>query len=423
MLCLCAAALVPMACGDDRNADPPIEMAQAPPSYQDDSAFSGRHQIDDEPPAMPGQYRTRRIVELDEGLEAVNLVAHPGLEDTLLVVERSGLVLELRGDELAAEPWLDLTESIDSESNYERGLLGLALSETHAYLYYTDLEGHSNVVQHELDDDGRPDTEREDLLLHVEQPAGTHNGGMLQLDERGYLWVAFGDGGVGAPSWNAQDPTTLLGSILRIRPTPDGEQPYAIPADNPFVGDSSHAPEIWVYGLRNPWSFWFDDRTGALWVADVGQAEHEEVDLLRHDESGANLGWPWYEGYDPYTPDPDFGAEPDQGDEPPEDRHDPLLAYHHSALGCAIVGGEVARDGPDRLEGAYLFGDLCDRRVVALWPDGADRDEVVEVVATAPADLTSIGVIDGDVYLTTREPGGVHVLERGSASDRARRGG
>lgn len=413
LLCLSAAALALLGCGDDRNAGPPVEMAQAPPSYPDDSAFSGPHQIDDEPPAMPGQYRTRRIVELDEGLEAVNLVAHPGPADTLLVVERSGLVLELRGESLAADPWLDLTESIDSESNYERGLLGLDVSETHAYLYYTDLEGHSNVVQYELDDDGRPDTEGENLLLQVEQPAGTHNGGMLQLDERGYLWISFGDGGVGAPSWNAQDPTTLLGSILRIRPTPDGGQPYAIPADNPFVGDSSHAPEIWVYGVRNPWSFWFDDRTGALWVADVGQAEQEEVNLLRHDEGGANLGWPWYEGHDPYTPDPDFGAEPDEGDEPPEDLHDPLFAYHHSALGCAIVGGEVVRDGPDRLEGAYLFGDLCDRRIVALWPDGADRDEPVEVVATAPADLTSIGVIGGEVYLTTREPGGVHVLERG----------
>ncbi|MBV8959307.1 MAG: PQQ-dependent sugar dehydrogenase, partial [Actinobacteria bacterium] len=238
----------------------------------------------------------------------------------------------------------------------EQGLLGIAVRGDKLYVDYTDTHnvGDTNVVEYTLSGDhaGSPR-----LLLKQTQPYANHNGGEVIFGPDGKLYIGLGDGGsAGDPQRNGQNLGTWLGKILRIDPTPSGGQPYTVPADNPFVGRSGAKPEIWAYGLRNPWRFSCDRATGDQWTGDVGQDAWEEVDHVGRGQGGQNYEWNLREASHPYN----GGARPPGG-------VDPVYEYPHGNGVCAVTGGYVYRGSRlGGLVGQYLFADFCVGKVLAL---------------------------------------------------------
>jgi hypothetical protein len=297
---------------------------------------------------------------------------------------------------------LDITDKV-GDLGGEKGLLGLAMSpdESELHVSYTRAADGASVIEtHPVGPDGVASASGREVLV-VPQPFANHNGGHLVTDDDGLLWFGLGDGGAANdPNGNGQDPSTLLGSLLRIRPTLDGEAPYEIPEDNPFADGTTPdgaaaAPEAWATGLRNPWRFAFDSATGDLWIADVGQGQWEEINLLRADEDlgkGANLGWNRREGAHPFTDGPDPAQESGA-------LVDPIFDYDHSGGRCSVTGGVVVRDAPglSDLDGAYLWADFCEGQLHALRADG-DQVEDLDLGTPLPG-ITSFGAADdGSVY-------------------------
>ncbi len=250
-------------------------------------------------------------------------------------------------------------------SRGEQGLLGITFSADGSSLYvsYSERASGGDTVIAEYSFAGGtadPGTRRE--IFRLDQPFANHNGGDIHLGPDGFLYIALGDGGSGGdPQENGQNTDTLLGSILRIDPTrPSEGRPYGIPADNPFVGGGG-APEIYLYGVRNPWRFSFDPATDDLWVADVGQNMWEEITVLPSAEGrgrGANLGWDNLEGTRRFEGGAPAGSTP------------PVYEYSHDN-GCSITGGFVYRGGAiPSLQGAYLFADVCTTDLRAVRADG-----------------------------------------------------
>ncbi len=282
---------------------------------------------------------------------------HP--DGTAFIAEKAGRILDVATGDVA----LDVTDLVDDDG--EKGFLGFAFDESGDFLYasYSDVDGDTMIAEYAFAG-GQADTSSERTLLQVSQPFGNHNGGDVHLGPDGFLYIALGDGGSGGdPEGNGQDPTTLLGSILRIDPTaPSDGKAYGIPADNPFA-DGGGAPEIYLYGVRNPWRIAFDTATDDLWVADVGQNEWEEVTVLPASEGagrGANLGWSQLEGTHEFDGPAPAGSTL------------PVFEYTRDE-GCSITGGFVYRgDAITSLQGAYVFADLCDTTIRALRADGRD---------------------------------------------------
>jgi glucose/arabinose dehydrogenase len=301
---------------------------------------------------------------------ATTLTARPGTR-TLYVAQQDGVVRSIRSGTLADTPVLDLTERV-SQDGGERGLLGLAFSPdgTKLYVNYTDRDGNTQIDEFAMR--GRvADTSSRRNVLEVDQPEPNHNGGQLAFGPDGYLYIGLGDGGargdVGSgheTGGNGQALDTLLGKILRIDPARTADAPYTVPADNPFVGDPGARPEIWSYGLRNPWRFSFDRATGDLWIGDVGQNEWEEIDHVpatngRDAGRGDNFGWNRLEGTHPYRGRVPEGVVP------------PVYEFSHDAGACAGIGGFVYRGTRiPELTGDYLFSDNCDGTIRLLVPDG-----------------------------------------------------
>ena len=205
---------------------------------------------------------------------------------------------------------------------------------------------------------------------------------MLQFGPDGYLYASVGDGDSGVlnpPGFFAQRKDSLLGTILRIDPR-HGD-PYAIPPGNPFAAEPGASPEIWAYGLRNPWRFWIDSETRMLFVADAGNAQREEVSLASLDEPGSNFGWPCFEGTLPFdTSRTCTGVRP------------PLLEYARSGLNCAVIGGVVARDARiPALTGQYLFGDHCSGAITAVAVANGSVTATGDLGLVVP-ELTSFGI-------------------------------
>lgn len=330
-------------------------------------------------------------VTLTEILELDQPVALAGRSDgRLYIAERPGVVRLI--DDESNEVVLDISDR--TEAGGERGLLGLALSPDEAQLYVssTDLDGNSILEEYGLDADGLADAGTRRVVLQIDQPYGNHNGGHITFGPDGYLYVGMGDGGSGGdPERRALNGSTLLGKLLRIDPaTPSGELGYTVPADNPFVAVEGVRPEIWSSGLRNPWRFSFDSRTGDLWIGDVGQNSLEEVDLAPAADGGGrsvSFGWSAYEGTARYNED-----QPAEGHQPP------VHEYRHGDDGCSIVGGFVARSARlPALDGAYVFGDYCSGRI---WAIRVDAGAVTEQVQLATVDtLVSFGEdAAGDLY-------------------------
>ena len=305
--------------------------------------------------------------------EPIDLVFRPGVTDRAYLAERAGVVRDLdlaTGESTAV---LDITDETTTDS--ERGLLGLVVAPDggHLYVSSTNLDGDSRVVEYAIADDGALDETSARTVLALDQPFPNHNGGHLVFGPEGLLYIGLGDGGAaGDPLEAGQDRGQLLGSILRIDPAGIDGSAYAIPADNPFVGEEGARPEVWLKGVRNPWRFSFDRATGDLGVGDVGQDEIEEIDHLPADADGLNagrglnLGWNAMEGDQPY----DDGVEP-------EDHTPPVFTYTHAEGGCSVTGGFVYRGSTiPELFGAYLYADYCagDLRALAVT-DGAVVDD------------------------------------------------
>jgi glucose/arabinose dehydrogenase len=294
----------------------------------------------------------------------VAMLQAPGDTGRWYVVEQEGRVVVFDDDPAVSEVsvFVDIRRRVNARSN-EAGLLGMAFhpdyqSNGQVILSYT-AGGRplQSVISRFFADDARRalDPASERVVLSTDQPFSNHNGGQVGFGPDGFLYIGFGDGGAGGdPQGHGQNTNTLLGAMLRI--DLDTGDPYGIPADNPFATGGGR-PEIYAWGLRNPWRWSFDAATGDLWVGDVGQNQIEEIDVV---VKGGNYGWNAREGAQPFR----GGARPSAGLIPP------VAEYNHN-VGCSVTGGYVYRGSQiPALTGTYVFGDYCSGRFWGLSPDG-----------------------------------------------------
>jgi glucose/arabinose dehydrogenase len=286
------------------------------------------------------------------GLSSPLHLTAPASDPRLFVVEKPGRIRIVENGQLRATPFLDISSLVSTGS--EQGLLSLAFHPQYAangyfYVNYTDTSGNTRVVRYAVSADPNvADVASAKLILAVAQPASNHNGGHILFGPDGMLYIAMGDGGGGGdPFSNGQDTGTLHGGLLRI--DVDRGDPYAIPADNPLVGQPGARAEIWAYGLRNPWRIAFDSATNLLYIADVGQSAWEEVNVVSAAAGGLNYGWNIMEGQHCFN----GGACNSNG------LVLPVLEYDHG-VGCSITGGYVYR-GSDvpAVQGRYFYSDFC----------------------------------------------------------------
>ena len=317
----------------------------------------------------------------------------PGNDLSWYVAEQPGRIMRIRRDnqQFATTVFADIRARVNDGPN-EAGLLGMAFDPQfvrngRVYLSYTrDNGGLESVLSRFLSKDGGAtlDTDSEQVLLTVRQPYGNHNGGNILFGADGYLYFGLGDGGSGGdPQGNGQNLQTLLGSLLRLDVS--GDAGYSIPPDNPFANGAGR-PEIYAYGLRNPWRWSFDRKTGDLWLADVGQDKWEEVNRIM---AGGNYGWNRREGRHCY-----------KGDCNQQGLIDPLTEYSHDD-GCSITGGYVYRgEAIPKLKGMYLYGDFCTGNI---WTYPADETGHSEILLKTSLNITSFGEGNlGELYVVDR---------------------
>ncbi|MBI1259312.1 MAG: glucose dehydrogenase [Chloroflexi bacterium] len=317
----------------------------------------------------------------------------------LFVVEQGGKIWILKDGQKSADPFLDvsslLSRDVFSGGYSERGLLGLAFSPDFKnngifFIDYDDTNGNTVIARYHVsaDNPDLADPSSATTFLTQQQPYANHNGGQLAFGPDGYLYIAFGDGGsAGDPQNHAQDLSTWLGKILRIDVSGDS---YTVPADNPFVNTQGAQPEIWAYGLRNPWRFSFDKQTGDLYIGDVGQNQWEEVDFQpAGDKGGENYGWNLYEGLHPYS-----------GAAAPTNMTLPVAEYAHTN-GIAITSGYVYRGTklPD-LVGAYFYGDYGTGTIWSLYRDASAQWQSNVFIKNSGSTISSFGQgDDGELYI------------------------
>jgi glucose/arabinose dehydrogenase len=358
-----------------------------------------------------GAAPTLRLTQIDDTTNLTAMAARTGTR-TLYVAQQSGVVWSLRDGKRSPTPVVDLTQRV-SQDGGERGLLGLAFSPdgTKLYVDYTDRSaGNTQIDEFTMRGRKAVASSRRNVL-EVDQPEPNHNGGQLAFGPDGDLYIGMGDGGsegdVGpghAPGGNGQSLGTLLGKILRINPTPSATAAYTVPADNPFVGVAGARPEIWAYGLRNPWRFSFDRRTGDLWIGDVGQDEYEEIDHVRATNGrdagkGDNFGWNRLEGNHPY-----------QG-KAPADAVAPVYEIPHDTGACAVVGGFVYHGTKLRgLDGTYLYSDNCDGTIRLLVPNG-DGGLTMSDSGAKASSVSSFGQANGGALYVLSLSGGIYRVD------------
>ncbi len=324
--------------------------------------------------ATPCRLRVERVFPKLSFTKPVWAVQPPTDARLWYVVEQAGRVRRVDAAG-RAHLALDLTDRVRSRHN-EEGLLSLAFhpryAETRAvFLSYTatgDKGPESRITRVASRADGSFDPASEQVVLRVEQPYGNHNGGLILFGPDGYLYIGFGDGGAaGDPHNHAQNPNTLLGAMLRIDiNTAGAHSAYAIPPDNPYAQGGGR-PEIFAIGLRNPWRFSFDGKTGKLWAGDVGQDLWEEVDII---ERGGNYGWRIREGAHCY--------EPPACESLRAGLRDPVVEYPHTPDNRSIVGGYVYRGARiPALVGRYLYADTYSGRIFAIAALGAATPELL----------------------------------------------
>ncbi|HZX76639.1 PQQ-dependent sugar dehydrogenase [Lysobacter sp.] len=353
----------------------------------------------------------------------------PDTTGRVFVVERAGRIriLNPATGAIAATPFLDIVGQVSTDG--ERGLLGFATAPDFAtsgrfYVFLTVADGTIEVRRYLTQTANRDiaDPASSDVILRVPHPRSNHNGGWIGFGPDGLLYIAIGDGGgTGDPDNNGQNTGTLLGKILRIDPATDAfpadnNRDYAIPASNPFA-TSGGAPEVWVYGLRNPFRNSFDPLTGNLYIGDVGQGAVEEIDLVRPGDGGANFGWPIMEGTQPYRGGPTAGLTP------------PVAEYRHGTgarEGESVTGGHVYRGPLESLRGEYVFADFVNPNVWSIAssrllpnatfpssefrirtdfaPNAGTIDNVVSFGVDTANNLYIVD-FDGDVFIIEPTPG------------------
>ncbi len=293
------------------------------------------------------------LQEVASGLAFPVFLTAPANDARLFIVERSGRIRIMQGGTLLSTPFLDISALTTTDG--ERGLLSMAFDPAYAangrfYVYYTDTAGNIAIARYQVSASNANIADpAATVLLTIPHPNfSNHNGGLLAFGPDGMLYLGTGDGGgTGDPAGNAQNLGSLLGKLLRIDVR---SQPYAIPSDNPFANQAGRRGEIWASGLRNPWRFAFDRTDGTLYIADVGEAQREEIDVVASSSGGQDYGWNRIEG------SACFGAPTcsTQGTTLPQ------LEYSHDANGgCAVVGGYVYRgNAMPALRGRYLYSDL-----------------------------------------------------------------
>jgi len=279
----------------------------------------------------------------------------------LFVVEQAGVIKVFNNTSgvSSAETFLDIKSKVTSGG--ERGLLGLAFHpdyETNGFFYVNYTQGGplKTVIARYTNPDRsttRVDPTSEKILLTFDQPYDNHNGGSLQFGKDGFLYIATGDGGSGGdPQNNAQNRKSFLGKILRLDVNSTTKGNYGIPADNPYATSTEgFLPEIYAYGLRNPWKISFDKQTGDLLAADVGQNEREEINLIT---KGGNYGWRIKEGIDCYNPSSNCNGA---------GLIEPIHDYSQDRGDKSITGGYVYRGNIKELSGKYIYGDYVSGRI------------------------------------------------------------
>ena len=355
----------------------------------------------------PKPLRTLRVERAFPNLtfeKLTNLVQPDDGQDHIFVTEQLGRIRLFPNDQETTQKgtFLDIRGRV-SDQNPEEGLLGLAIDPDYRnngyfYVYYSASSPRRSVVSRfsvSQNDPNVADPDSELIIMEIPQPYGNHNGGQIAVGPEGYLYIGLGDGGgSGDSDRNGQNRGTFLGSLLRIDVSgTSGGRNYRIPPDNPFVGVSGAREEIWAYGLRNPWRFSFDEETGLLWLADVGQNLWEEVDLIHQ---GGNYGWKIMEGNHCFSPSSgcdQTGLEL------------PIVEYSH-ADGCSITGGYVYRGrGLPSLLGAYVYADFCSGKIWGLRYDGQAVTEHMLLV-DSNLFITSLGTdLAGNLYLLSRNLG------------------
>ncbi len=320
----------------------------------------------------------------------------------IFVAEKLGRIVVFEND-IAVTTTTDFLNLSNISTSSEQGLLGLAFhpdfqSNGHFYVFYTPSETLAVVSRFTVSASNTniADPNSELVLLEIPQPFTNHNGGQIAFGADGTLYIAVGDGGSGGdPQNNAQNRTNLLGNILRI--DVDNQEDglnYAIPSNNPFVGDTDVRQEIFAYGLRNPWRMSFDTQTQDLWTADVGQNELEEINLIN---SGGNYGWKLFEGTSCFSGDCDASG-----------LVAPIFEYDQSNGDRSITGGYVYRgDEVSALSGKYIYGDFVSGRIWALDTDGSNNELLLESrlsIASFGTDSSNelyICAFDGTIYKFT----------------------
>ncbi|MCB2222991.1 MAG: PQQ-dependent sugar dehydrogenase [Actinobacteria bacterium] len=352
-----------------------------------------------------------RAAVVADGFSFPVYAASPAGDDRVFVVERAGVVAVVEpGGSVRGDPFLDLTDLIDSASGVELGMLGLAFHPDYAangrfFVHYTDLDTDSVIAEYAVSADPNvADPASGKVILEVDQVGFRHRGGMLTFGPDGYLYIGLGDGTDAAV--NPQSLDTLQGSILRI--DVDGGDPYAVPPGNPFT-TTDGLGEIWAYGLRNPWRFSIDAAGGRLYVGDVGEENWEEIDTVALADGGANFGWPLMEGSTCYF-DAACGSRTDV--------IRPILEYPHEGDQCAVTGGYVYRGAAiPQLDGHYFYADWCAGWVRSFVFDGENVTQPQDWTA-ALGELGSVASFGldgaGELLLVASDTGAVYRLEAAS---------
>lgn len=330
-----------------------------------------------------------RLVNVATADSPIGFALHP--TGSMFVVEQGGKLRSFSGTKVG-NTVLDVSEEISNGG--EQGLLGAVFSNDGTWLFVnlTNNDGDSEIRAYPFAL-GVADRDRMVLVLKVDQPYSNHNGGSLVLDSSGVLWIGFGDGGSGGdPEGRAQNLNTHLGKILRIIPTPDDASPYRIAPGN--IDSAKGKPEIWAFGLRNPWRFAVDEKTNTVWIGDVGQGEREEINAVRIGARTPNFGWNLREGTRAYS-----------GRKRPAGSIDPVYDYSHATGGCSVTGGVVYHGTAIRaLSKTYLFSDFCDGKIRLVRTGVTTGRVTVQNSGLKLKGASSFGTdAKGEIYIASRE--------------------
>lgn len=412
LLLLVVVLLFAQAC--EENGDPPVATpgnGQAPPPGQAQAGQSGAGTpVSGGAIAVPnasfdpGSF-TLRLERVAEGFANPLYVTNAGDgSGRLFVVEQAGLIAIVEDGRKLAQPFLDVRPLV--RAGGEQGLLGLVFHPRYRengrfFINYTARNSDNTVAEYRVSGDpNRAEGQAVQILLAIPDYASNHNAGMLAFGPDGYLYVGTGDGGgAGDPQGNGQKLGALLGKMLRL--DVNGAQPYAIPPTNPFAGREDVRPEIWAYGLRNPWRYSFDRATGDLYIADVGQNGYEEINFQAADSTGGeNYGWNRMEGMHCFRADrcEQTGMTL------------PVVEYGREQ-GCSVTGGFVYRGtAQPALTGAYFYADFCSGRIWSAHR-GPDGGWTTTELLQPEMQISSFGEDEaGELFLTDFRSGAVYQL-------------